>query len=40
MSTGAVIAIVVAALIILALLWILARRGRERRLESRRGEAR
>ena len=40
MSTGAVIAIVVAALIVLALLLLLARRGRERRLESRRGEAR
>jgi len=40
MSTGAIIAIVVAALIIIALLVILSRRARERRLDTRRDEAR
>jgi hypothetical protein len=40
MSTGAIIAIVIAALIVLAIVLMLARRGRERRLETRRGEAR
>src|SRR5215216_694483 len=40
MDTGVIIAIVVAALIVLALLWLLGRRAREQKLESRRGEAR
>jgi hypothetical protein len=40
MSTGAIIAIVVAALIVLAILWLVGRRSRERRLDSRRHEAR
>ena len=40
MSTGAIIAIVVGALILLALLWFVARAGRERRLDTRRDEAR
>jgi F0F1-type ATP synthase membrane subunit b/b' len=40
MSTGAIIAIVIAALIVLALLWFLGRKGRERRHETRRVEAR
>lgn len=39
MDTGVIVAIVIAALIILALLWVLGRRGRERKLESRRDEA-
>jgi F0F1-type ATP synthase membrane subunit b/b' len=40
MSTGAIIAIVVGVLILLALLWFLGRKGRERKLETRRHEAR
>ena len=40
MSTGAIIAIVVGALILLALLWFVLRAGRERRLDTRREEAR
>jgi hypothetical protein len=40
MSTGLIIAIVVAALILLALFVLLGRKGRERRLETRRHEAR
>ena len=40
MSTGAIIAIVIGVLILLALLWFLGRAGRERKLESRRTEAR
>jgi hypothetical protein len=40
MSTGLIIAIVVAALILLALFWFVGRKGRERRLETRRHEAR
>ena len=40
MSTGAIIAIVIGVLILLALLWFLGRKGRERKLEARRGEAR
>ena len=39
MSTGAIIAIVVAALIVLAILWLVGRRSRERRLDNRRHEA-
>src|SRR5688572_28699340 len=39
MSTGAIIAIVIGALILIALAVLLARRGRERRLETRRVEA-
>jgi hypothetical protein len=40
MDTEVIIAIVVAALILLALLWFLGRKGRERKHEVRRGEAR
>jgi FtsZ-interacting cell division protein ZipA len=40
MSTGLIIAIVIAALILLALFWFLGRKGRERKLETRRHEAR
>ena len=40
MSTGAIIAIVIGVLIVLALVLWLARRGREAKLESRRHEAR
>jgi F0F1-type ATP synthase membrane subunit b/b' len=40
MSTGAIIAIVIGVLILLALLWFLGRKGRERKLETRRHEAR
>jgi len=40
MDTGVIIAIVVAALILLAVLWFLGRKGRERRYETRRTEAR
>ena len=40
MDTGVIIAIVVGALIVLALLWLLGRRAREQRLDTRRGEAR
>jgi hypothetical protein len=40
MDTGVIIAIVAAALIVLALLWLLGRRARERKLDTRRGEAR
>ena len=40
MSTGVIIAIVVAALIVLALVVLLSRKGRERKLESNRQEAR
>src|SRR3954449_11859379 len=40
MSTGAIIAIVIGVLILLALLWFLGRKGRERRLDNRRTEAR
>jgi F0F1-type ATP synthase membrane subunit b/b' len=40
MSTGLIIAIVIAALILLALFWFIGRKGRERRLETRRGQAR
>jgi hypothetical protein len=40
MSTGLIIAIVVAALILLALFVLLGRKGRERKLETRRHEAR
>jgi F0F1-type ATP synthase membrane subunit b/b' len=40
MSTGAIIAIVIGVLILLALLWFLGRKGRERKLEARRSEAR
>lgn len=40
MSTGLIIAIVIAALILLALFWFLGRKGRERRMETRRHEAR
>jgi F0F1-type ATP synthase membrane subunit b/b' len=40
MSTGLIIAIVIAALILLALFWFLGRKGRERRLETRRHQAR
>ena len=36
MSTGAIIAIVIGALILLALLWFVLRAGRERRLDTRR----
>jgi hypothetical protein len=39
MSTGAIVAIVIGALILIALAVMLARRGRERRLESMRVEA-
>src|SRR3954470_8208442 len=39
MSTGAIVAIVIGALILIALAVFLARRGRERRLESMREEA-
>jgi biopolymer transport protein ExbB/TolQ len=39
MSTGVVVAIVVAALILIALVALLARRGREQRLDARRTEA-
>jgi hypothetical protein len=40
MDTGVIIAIVVAALILLALFWFLGRKGRERKHETRRHEAR
>jgi hypothetical protein len=40
MSTGLIIAIVIAALILLALFWFLGRKGRERRLDTRRDQAR
>ena len=40
MDTGVIIAIVVGALILLALLWLLGRRARDRKLDTRRGEAR
>jgi FtsZ-interacting cell division protein ZipA len=40
MSTGVIIAIVIAALILLALFVLLGRKGRERKLETRRHEAR
>lgn len=40
MDTGVIIAIVVAALLVLALLWVLGRRARESRLEGRRDQAR
>ena len=40
MSTGAIIAIVIGVLILLALLWFLGRKGRERRLDTRRDQAR
>ena len=40
MDTGVIIAIVVGVLILLALLWLLARAGRNRRHEARRVEAR
>jgi F0F1-type ATP synthase membrane subunit b/b' len=40
MDTGVIIAIVVAALILLAVLWFVGRKGRERRYETRRTEAR
>ena len=39
MSTGAIVAIVIGALILIALLVLLARRGRERQIEGRRVEA-
>ena len=39
MTTGTIVAIVIAALIVIALLALLARAGRNRRLESRRTEA-
>ncbi len=39
MSTGAIIAIVIGALIVLALIMLLARKGRQRRLDSRRQQA-
>ena len=40
MSTGLIVAIVVAALILLALFWFVGRKGRERKQETRRHEAR
>ena len=40
MSTGAIIAIVIGVLILLALLWFLGRAGREKRLDARRNQAR
>jgi FtsZ-interacting cell division protein ZipA len=40
MSTGLIIAIVIAALILLALFWFVGRKGRERRLDTRREQAR
>jgi hypothetical protein len=40
MSTGLIIGIVVVALILLALFWFVGRKGRERRLETRRHQAR
>jgi F0F1-type ATP synthase membrane subunit b/b' len=40
MDTGVIIAIVVGVLILLALLWFLGRKGRERRLDTRREQAR
>jgi FtsZ-interacting cell division protein ZipA len=40
MDTGVIIAIVVAALILLAVLWFAGRKGRERRLDTRRDQAR
>jgi FtsZ-interacting cell division protein ZipA len=40
MSTGLIIVIVVAALILLAVLWFAGRKGRERRYETRRTQAR
>ena len=40
MDTGLIVAIIVGALILLALLWFLGRKGRERRHDTRRVEAR
>jgi F0F1-type ATP synthase membrane subunit b/b' len=40
MDTGVIIAIIAAALILLAVLWFAGRKGRERRYETRRHEAR
>ena len=40
MSTGAIIVIVIAVLILLAVLWFVARKGRDRKLEKNRTEAR
>ena len=40
MSTGAIIAIIIGVLILLAVLWFLGRKGRERRLDTRRDQAR
>src|SRR4051795_8771415 len=40
MSTGAIIAIVIGVLILLAVLWFVGRKGRERRLDTRRDQAR
>jgi F0F1-type ATP synthase membrane subunit b/b' len=40
MDTGVIIAIIAAALILLAVLWFVGRKGRERRYETRRHEAR
>jgi len=40
MSTGVIIAIIVAVLIVLAILWLVGRSARERRLDTRRHEAR
>ena len=39
MDTGVIIAIIAAALILLAVLWFAARKGRERRYETRKTEA-
>ena len=39
MSTGVIIAIVIAVLIVLAILWVIGRSARERRLDTRRHEA-
>ena len=40
MDTGVIIAIAVAVLIVLAILWFAGRKGRERRLDTRRDQAR
>jgi hypothetical protein len=40
MDTGVIIAIVIGALLVLALVMLLGRKGRERKLETKRGEAR